>query len=277
MHDYSGKPTTTIEEAVQRLADASPERDGGSFAAIDPAVAREALANLERETSGACGTCDGSGILFTQPVQDAGMVEPHADNVTCCGECKRYAGDVEAAQAYARAHGGGYVASVWDEVGIVSGTYPIVRADYAEACIEVGQPGPDDDVDVTVRVEYVHGPKPRTWATPWEAMLDLGDAVRILLDNPGANVRTYGGIILEASEYMRAQVLELEVPDLRDAALLRRAQAEEVTTGLFVGLVKLAEQVAEGYAAAEGRPVQRGDVGSLIDGLAENLEGRFGL
>src|SRR5690606_39186072 len=66
--NYPGKPQTSIEEAVLRLAEADPERDGGSFAALDPSLARDALANLERETAGGCGTCDGSGVLFTQPV-----------------------------------------------------------------------------------------------------------------------------------------------------------------------------------------------------------------
>lgn len=245
------------------------------------------------------GICDGLGITFTQSLEQGGHAD--ADQVALCSACgpQRFGG-------YGREYLAQRLATrllealpeedldknrrAWTQVVACYGDDPDapievgIREDLAEASMYGHEHTPEGGHFTTFVVAHERGPR---WPEPWRAMLDLGDAVRVLLDARvgDANsrrvlagpLRESAQTILDAAEHLHATMIELQVPDLRDPALLRRAQADDVATGLFVGLVKIAEQVAEAYAAGSDSSSMDGAVDSLLLGLRENLEDRFDL
>jgi hypothetical protein len=115
-----------------------------------------------------------------------------------------------------------------------------------------------------------------SWSVPRDAALELGDAVRVILDSdPSPAVRTQAETILRASEHLREQV-----PALRDGDFFEQQRVEHeeaLASGVFIGLVEVAVQYVQRLQVADPDSTLDSDVESMLVGLRENVADRFGI
>lgn len=109
------------------------------------------------------------GAVFTYPADDAGIVEPYANDVQACGECRQHPGDLEAARALALHLGRNllpgeypnlaFIASAWGPDGHLApgGQSIIIRGDYPEACMDGHNLIPEGGY---LRIEEIELPAP---------------------------------------------------------------------------------------------------------------------
>lgn len=230
-----------------------------------------------------CATCDGGGITFTQNMEQADVGD--ADSIAMCPQCgpARFGG--YDAVYLARRLAERLLVDLVDHPDIREGrkvwTHIVacygddrdapdsvfLRYDLAEASI-CGH----ENAKVGFYTESVSVQVRERWQAPHEAMLDLGDAVRVLLDarvGDGGSRRELVGplrdcaqTILDASEFIRSRVPVLQGREAAD-----QEDRDLRAAGMFQALVEVGVLYCETIGGDD-----MDACATMLQGLVENVE-----